>query len=153
MRARLKLIAAMALGLSAAGSTQTFQAPRHTTGPTPMLTVGGPAEIARRADGGVQIESGRSPAGELAEHRRLVQALGALQAQRVGTTDAYVVVVALDSDPVFGREARVAGEVLGRRYGAAGRRSCSPAATAAARAACRAAPRRRSPSLSPGSPS
>jgi len=121
MRARLKLIAALALGLSAAGPSQTFQAPRHTAGPTPMLMVGGAAEIARRADGGVQIESGRSARGELEEHRRLTQALGALQAQRAGTVDAYVVVAALDSDPVFGREARVAGEVLGRRYGATGR--------------------------------
>ena len=35
--------------------------------------------------------------------------------------DAYVVSVALDSDPVFGREAREAGRVLSRRYDAAGR--------------------------------
>ncbi|MGE0178284.1 MAG: C13 family peptidase [Sphingomonas sp.] len=121
MRGRLKLIAALVLVLPAAASTQTFQPPRHTAGPSPLLTAGGPAEIARRADGGAQIESGRSPAGELEEHRRLNRALGALQPQRAGTADAYVVVVALDSDPVFGREARVAGEVLSRRYGATGR--------------------------------
>src|SRR6185503_17422284 len=41
--------------------------------------------------------------------------------QRSGTVDAYVVVAALDSDPVFAREARAAGEVLRRRYNAAGR--------------------------------
>ena len=35
--------------------------------------------------------------------------------------DAYVVSIALDSDPVFGREARAAGEVLQRRYDARGR--------------------------------
>jgi hypothetical protein len=35
--------------------------------------------------------------------------------------DAYVVVVALDADPVFNREAREAGRVLSRRFGADGR--------------------------------
>ena len=35
--------------------------------------------------------------------------------------DAYVIVVGLDSDPVFGREAREAGKVLSRRFDAAGR--------------------------------
>ena len=35
--------------------------------------------------------------------------------------DAYVLSVALDSDPVFGREAREAAKVLARRYDAAGR--------------------------------
>jgi hypothetical protein len=34
--------------------------------------------------------------------------------------DAYVVVVGLDSDPIFGREAREAGKVLSRRYNAVG---------------------------------
>src|SRR5690606_3024205 len=41
--------------------------------------------------------------------------------QRRGTVDAYVVAIALDSDPVFAREAREAGRVLSRRYDAAGR--------------------------------
>jgi hypothetical protein len=41
--------------------------------------------------------------------------------QRPGAVDAYVVAIALDSDPVFAREARVGGDVLRRRYGAAGR--------------------------------
>jgi hypothetical protein len=35
--------------------------------------------------------------------------------------DAYVVSIAFDSDPVFGREARAAGDVLQRRFGAQGR--------------------------------
>ncbi|MGQ0659337.1 C13 family peptidase [Sphingosinicella sp.] len=121
MRAKLKLIAALALVLPAAASTQTFQAPRHTAGPSPLLVAGSPTEIQRRADDGTQIERGRSPAGELEEHRKLERALAALQPQRAGTVDAYIVVAALDSDPVFGREARVAGEVLDRRYGATGR--------------------------------
>ena len=44
-----------------------------------------------------------------------------MQPQRKGVVDAYVVAVALDSDPVFSREAREAGKVLSRRYDAAGR--------------------------------
>ena len=55
------------------------------------------------------------------EEQRLAQALGTLQPQRPGVVDAYVVVVALDSDPVFNREAREAGRVLARRFDAAGR--------------------------------
>ncbi|MGI8705169.1 MAG: C13 family peptidase [Sphingomicrobium sp.] len=52
---------------------------------------------------------------------RLDSALLALEPQRPGVVDAYVVVVALDNDPVFGREAREAGRVLERRFDAAGR--------------------------------
>lgn len=44
-----------------------------------------------------------------------------LQAQRPGVVDAYVVVAALDTDPVFNREAREAGRVLARRFDAEGR--------------------------------
>ena len=62
------------------------------------------------------------PAAEqLAEHRRITAALEALKPQRPGTVDAYVVVVALDGDPVFSREAREAGRVLASRFDAAGR--------------------------------
>jgi hypothetical protein len=60
-------------------------------------------------------------AQQLAEHRRINAALNALQPQRPGVVDAYVVVVALDGDPVFGREAREAGRVLASRFDAAGR--------------------------------
>lgn len=73
------------------------------------------------ADGGGQIEHGRPARWSLAEHRRLATSLAALQPQRKGVVDAFVVAVALDSDPVFGREAREAGRVLARRYDAAGR--------------------------------
>ncbi len=48
-------------------------------------------------------------------------ALASLKPQRPGVVDAYVVVVALDGDPVFGREAREAGRVLANRFDAAGR--------------------------------
>ncbi|MFM9829597.1 MAG: C13 family peptidase [Sphingomonas sp.] len=80
-----------------------------------------PEQAARFADGGVQIEHHRAPAALLAEHRRVDRALASLLPQRKGVVDAYVIAMALDSDPVFGREAREAGRVLARRYDAAGR--------------------------------
>ena len=52
---------------------------------------------------------------------QLGAALDSLAPQRKDQVDAYVVSVALDSDAVFGREAREAGTVLGRRFDAAGR--------------------------------
>jgi hypothetical protein len=70
---------------------------------------------------GPELQRGQSARDMLSERRRLDRALDSLQRQRPGTIDAYVVAVALDSDPVFGREAREAGQVLSRRYGAAGR--------------------------------
>lgn len=62
-----------------------------------------------------------SPAQQLAEHRRITAALDSLKPQRPGVVDAYVIVVALDGDPVFSREAREAGRVLASRFDAAGR--------------------------------
>jgi hypothetical protein len=62
-----------------------------------------------------------TPARRLAEHRRLEASLAALKPQRPGVVDAYVLTIALDSDPVFAREAREAGRVLAARYDAAGR--------------------------------
>jgi len=72
---------------------------------------------AQRAEWGVVPEA---PSQLLAEHRRLFAALDALKPQRPGVVDAYVVVVALDGDPVFNREAREAGRVLANRFDAAG---------------------------------
>lgn len=61
-------------------------------------------------------------AGQAAEdERRITAALSELKAQRPGVVDAYVIVAALDTDPVFGREAREAGRVLARRFDAEGR--------------------------------
>jgi len=74
-----------------------------------------------RANGAAQLERDRPARWALTEHRRLEKALAGLQPQRKGVVDAYVVSVALDSDPVFGREAREAGRVLARRYDAVGR--------------------------------
>jgi hypothetical protein len=121
MRIGLKLVAALALVLPAASTPQPFQVPRHSPGLSPLVAGVSPREVMLRADAGTQIERDRSPAAELAEHRKLERALRALAPQRPGVVDAYVVSIALDSDPVFGREARVAGDVLQRRYGAAGR--------------------------------
>lgn len=52
---------------------------------------------------------------------RIAAALGKLKPQRPGVIDAFVIVAALDADPVFGREAREAGRVLASRFDAGGR--------------------------------
>ena len=62
-----------------------------------------------------------SPAVQREDAQRLDAALARIQPQRPGTVDAYVVVAALDADPVFGREAREAGRVLSNRFDARGR--------------------------------
>lgn len=77
-----------------------------------------PVEAAKN---GWSMEQNRSAAWHLAQHKRLGTAIAALQPQRPGTVDAYVISIGLDSDPVFGREAGEAAKVLSRRYGAAGR--------------------------------
>ncbi len=55
------------------------------------------------------------------DQRRVVAALGKIKAQRPGVVDAFVVVAALDTDPVFDREAREAARVLASRFDADGR--------------------------------
>ena len=63
-----------------------------------------------------------SPAGQTAsDSERISQALAGLHPQRPGVVDAYVIVIALDTDLVFGREAREAGRVLASRFDAQGR--------------------------------
>ena len=124
MRMGLRAAAALLLTLPAVASTQGppgYQAPQHTSRNSPLFLVPDEATLRARADAGMQIEQSRDPAAELADHRKLNRALGALLPQRAGTVDAYVISIALDSDPVFGREARVAGDVLSARYGARGR--------------------------------
>jgi len=104
----------------AAPAAAPYQPPEHSIA-SPLFSVLSPQQAARAADDGVQMELGRPPGWALAEHRKLDRALGTLLPQRRGVIDAYVVAVALDSDPVFGREAREAARVLSRRYDAAGR--------------------------------
>lgn len=82
------------------------------------LSLGGQSLSAQQAEWAVVPEP---PAQLLTEQRRLTAALDALKPQRPGVVDAYVVVDALDGDPVFNREAREAGRVLANRFDAAGR--------------------------------
>ncbi|WP_448663228.1 C13 family peptidase [Sphingomonas sp. CJ20] len=94
---------------------------RHTKD-WPNLTTGDtPGEMRESIAAGPQLETGRTPQWLLEDHRRRARAFAALLPQRKGVVDAYVVSIALDSDPVFGREAREAGKVLARRYDAVGR--------------------------------
>ena len=88
-----------------------------------MLPVGAGAEQPTRpyAPKWNQVITPITPAVREAEQRSLAAALGGLRRQRPGVVDAYVVVAALDGDPVFAREAREAGRVLSRRYDAEGR--------------------------------
>jgi hypothetical protein len=67
------------------------------------------------------IGAADAPAQPLDDDRRMQEAVAKLQPQRPGVVDAYVVVAALDADPVFNREAREAGRVLARRFDAEGR--------------------------------
>jgi hypothetical protein len=117
---RAMAAAGMALAATALGA-QAWQPPQHKPGWPAMVSGSDEADAQSSLDLGPDLERGRSPAGELAEQRRLDAALAALAPQRPGIVDAYVVSIALDSDPVFGREAREAGRVLARRYGAEGR--------------------------------
>ena len=77
-----------------------------------------PVEAAKN---GWSMEQNRTAAWHLAQHKRLGTEIAALQPQRPGVIDSYVVSIGLDSDPVFGREAGEAAKVLGRRYNATGR--------------------------------
>jgi hypothetical protein len=112
----LPLIAA----LVATAAVAQEMPPVHTEG-SPLFGGASPELVQALADGGVSIERGMTPARRLAEHRRLEASLAALKPQRSGVVDAYVLTIALDSDPVFAREAREAGRVLAARYDAAGR--------------------------------
>ena len=105
----------------ASAQQQPYSPPKHTAPPPPGVARSTPEEVVQQADGGLQIERDRTATHALAEHRRLTRALATLAPQRKGVVDAYVLSVGLDSDPVFGREAREAGKVLSRRYDAVGR--------------------------------
>lgn len=114
-------VCVVALLATLLGAAPALAQPRHTR-EWPQLASGtSPAETAESLAEGPELQRGRPAKAQLAEHRRLTRALDALLPQRKPLVDAYVVSVALDSDPVFGREAREAGKVLSRRYDAAGR--------------------------------
>ena len=101
-------------------TAQTYQPPQHSVAP-PLVGNATAGDIKLMAEQGTAIDRGRSARWTLAEHRRLDQAIAGIGPGRKGVVDAFVVAVALDSDPVFGREAREAGVVLTRRYDAAAR--------------------------------
>lgn len=107
--------------VSALGSAQPAEPPPHRSSWPALVSGSSPAEMGASLDLGPDLERGRSARFELEEHRRLTLALAGLAPQRRGVVDAYVVAIGLDSDPVFGREAREAGKVLSRRFDAAGR--------------------------------
>jgi hypothetical protein len=117
------VLAAAALLAQAAAAAQPADRPRgtHRSGWPALVSGTNPAEFGASLDLGPNLERGRSARAELAEHRRLAAALAGLAPQRKGLVDAYVIVIGLDSDPVFGREAREAAKVLSRRFDAAGR--------------------------------
>ncbi len=97
------------------------QPPEHVA-PYPDLGSGKSRADRRKSyELGPELKRGIPARTLLEQRRRLDRALADLKPQRRGTVDAYVVTIALDSDPVFAREAREAGRVLQRRYDAAGR--------------------------------
>jgi hypothetical protein len=117
----LVAIAALAAAAPAQQPTEPLNPPSHTT-PWPALGTGhNDRQVEASLILGPELQRGQSARAMLAERRRLDDALALLQPQRRGSVDAYVVAIALDSDPVFAREAREAGRVLARRYDAAGR--------------------------------
>jgi hypothetical protein len=99
-------------------AAQTYQPPAHTQ-PSPAIGLS-IEDFGSYADLGISTERNRPPGWFLDEQRRLDAALATLQPERKGQVNVYVLAVGLDSDPVFGREAREAGRVLERRYGAQG---------------------------------
>jgi hypothetical protein len=115
-RVTVAMVLALVLVLAASSAPAQdsgYEAPHHGP-PSPFFQTMGPADAIRYADAGIQIEHDHPVGWALAEHRRLDHALAALQPQRKGVVDAYVVAVALDSDPNFGKEAREAARVLSR---------------------------------------
>ena len=120
MNRLIALACVLLASVTVPAATQDYRPPAHTR-PQPLIEGRSEADLAALADLGTSIERDRTATYELAEHRRLDRALATLAPNRPGTIDAYVVAVALDSDPVFGREAREAGRVLERRYAATGR--------------------------------
>ncbi|MBO9714007.1 C13 family peptidase [Sphingomonas sp.] len=111
----------LVLSLAAPAVAQAQDVPRHSSGWPGLVNGDNQTEVAKGFAAGPELQRGRAAKTMLAEHRRLDRALATLQPQRKGVVDAYVVSVALDSDPVFAREAREAGKVLTRRYAAEGR--------------------------------
>lgn len=125
IRRIVALATGMSISLLLAGSATgqaapSYVAPQHTTGWPGLGTGEDQSEMQVSLELGPELDRDRSPVWMLADQRRLDKALAALQPQKKGVVDAYVVAIGLDSDPIFGREAREAGKVLSRRYNAVG---------------------------------
>ena len=113
------LLAVPALSRSSAPNPN--QPPPHTL-PYPDLGSGESLPERRKSyELAPELQRGVSAAQIRDQQRRLDSALAALAPQTPATPDAFVVTIALDSDPVFAREAREAARVLSARYGAGGR--------------------------------
>ncbi len=118
--ALVALAAVPALSQSSAPANPA-QPPEHTL-PWPDLATGtSEGERRKSYELGPELRRGVSAAAMRLQQRRLDAALAALAPQQPGTAEAYVLSIALDSDPVFAREAREAGRVLAARYGATAR--------------------------------
>ena len=113
------MLPGMALA-SLSAAPPSYAPPKHTQSPA-LFDKLSPAEFAAEGQRGTTVEHSRPARWLLAENRRLAAALGRIGPGRKGVIDAFVLSAGLDSDPVFGREAREAGRVLGRRYAAAAR--------------------------------
>ncbi len=113
--------ASLSISESASAQENPNQPPEHTL-PWPNIAAGqSPEELAQSMTGAPELNRG-VPVREIVEQRRRLDAkLAALQPQRAGEVDAYVISIALDSDPVFAREARETAQVLSSRYGGQGR--------------------------------
>ena len=107
--------------LSQSSATNPNQPPPHTE-PFPDLGTGQSREARRKSfEASPELHRGVSAAELREQQRRLDAALAALRQHRAGVAEAYVLTIALDSDPVFAREAREAARVLAARYDAQGR--------------------------------
>ena len=106
--AKLRLVQAGALALSLLVTSSAFSQQQNFN-------------TLEAAKNGWFAEQNRSATWYLSQHKKLANAITALQPQRPGVVDAYVVSIGLDSDPVFARESAEAAKILARRYGATGR--------------------------------
>ena len=120
-RALLASWATLLLTAPALAQDNAHEAPEHTL-PFPNVVVGqSPEEMSESLALGLTLKRGIDLEQMLEQQRRLSTQIASLGAQRAGEVDAFVVTAALDSDPVFAKEAREAGKVLSQRYGASGR--------------------------------
>ncbi|MEO1219982.1 MAG: C13 family peptidase [Pseudomonadota bacterium] len=113
--------ASLSISETALSQDNPNQPPAHTQ-PWPNIAAGqSPGEIEESMEGAPELNRGVPVREIVAQRRKLDASLATLQPQRPGTVDAYVVTVALDSDPVFAREARETAKVLSSRYQGEGR--------------------------------